>query len=105
VNTKVPVSLRITPVGKYNPGIYTCYNCNWEPADICIVPYALGFFDCSAGTMIAWECPKCFKKQFFHARLTESRSYNYLNMFDAFKAGILNWKDKRADKDYVLHAK
>lgn len=105
MNTIVPVSLKIAPAGRYNPGVYTCYNCEWQPEDICIVPYALGFFDHQAGTMIAWECPKCFKKQFFHARLSEARSYNYLNMVDAYKAGVSRWKDTKADENYILQSK
>ena len=27
----IPLSLRVPPQGRYNHGIYTCYECDFEP--------------------------------------------------------------------------
>ena len=27
----IPLSLRVLPQGRYNRGIYTCYECDFEP--------------------------------------------------------------------------
>ena len=64
----IPLSLRVPPQGRYNRGIYTCYECGFEPPHYNIVPCMLGLAETSAGTMVVWECPRCGQKWMFHYR-------------------------------------
>ena len=34
----IPLSLRVPPQGRYNRGIYTCYECDFEPPHYNVVP-------------------------------------------------------------------
>ena len=61
----IPLSLRVPPQGRYNRGIYTCYECGFEPPHYNVVPCMLGLAETSAGTMVVWECPRCTA---FHSR-------------------------------------
>lgn len=38
----IPLSLRVLPQGRYNRGIYTCYECGFEPPHYNVVPCMLG---------------------------------------------------------------
>lgn len=55
----IPLSLRVPPQGRYNRGIYTCYECGFEPPHYNVVPCMLGLAETPAGTMVVWECPRC----------------------------------------------
>ena len=54
----IPLSLRVPPQGRYNRGIYTCYECGFEPPHYNVVPCMLGLAETPAGTMVVWECPR-----------------------------------------------
>ena len=69
----IPLSLRVPPQGRYNRGIYTCYECGFEPPHYNVVPCMLGLAETSAGTMVVWECPRCGQKWMFHYRAQNSR--------------------------------
>ena len=38
----IPLSLRVPPQGRYNRGIYTCYECGFETPHYNVVPCMLG---------------------------------------------------------------
>ena len=59
---------KIPLTGTKNLGVYSCIACNYICKNYNIIPYALGFADSVHGLMLIWECPKCFEKQYFHAR-------------------------------------
>lgn len=101
----IPKQFRINPVGSYNPGVYSCNNCSFIAKDYNVIPYALGFFEIPQGIMLAWECPHCFKKWFFHARLDERSSFNYLQMFDSYKSGDKDWRSAAFEKNYEFRYK
>ena len=44
----IPLSLRVPPQGRYNRGIYTCYECGFEPPHYNVVPCMLGLAETSA---------------------------------------------------------
>ena len=53
----IPLSLRVPPQGRYNRGIYTCYECGFEPPHYNVVPCMLGLSETSAGTMSSGNVP------------------------------------------------
>ena len=55
----IPLSLRVLPQGRYNRGIYTCYECGFEPPHYNVVHCMLGLAETLAGTMVVRECPRC----------------------------------------------
>ena len=38
----IPLALRVPPQGRYNRGIYTYYECGFEPSHCNVVPCMLG---------------------------------------------------------------
>ena len=61
----IPLSLRVPPQGRYNRGIYTCYECGFEPPHYNVVPCMLGLAETSAGTMVVWEVPDAVRNGCF----------------------------------------
>lgn len=89
----IPLELRVPPQGKYNRGIYTCYECGFEPEGHSVVPHMLGIAETSAGTMVVWECPKCGQKWMFHYRAQNAfEPYDYAAKLIAYRTGDPNWR-------------
>ena len=85
----IPLSLRVPPQGRYNRGIYTCYECGFEPPHYNVVPCMLGLAETPAGTMVVWECPRCGQKWMFHYRAQNAReAHDYAAQLLASAAAI-----------------
>lgn len=89
------LSLRVLPQGRYNRGIYTCYECGFEPPHYNVVPCMLGLAETSAGTMVVWECPRCGQKWMFHYRAQNAReAHDYAAQLLAYRRGDPDWRMK-----------
>ena len=88
----IPLSLRVPPQGRYNRGIYTCYECGFEPPHYNVVPCMLGLAETLAGTMVVWECPRCGQKWMFHYRAQNAReAHDYAAQLLAYRRGDPDW--------------
>ncbi|WP_278965594.1 hypothetical protein [Alistipes senegalensis] len=86
------MSLRVPPQGRYNRGIYTCYECGFEPPHYNVVPCMLGLAETPAGTMVVWECPRCGQKWMFHYRAQNAReAHDYAAQLLAYRRGDPDW--------------
>ena len=62
------VKIPLRSDAKMNKGVYNCVECDFM-AKTALVPYIIGIApNTNWGTMVVWECPKCFQEQFFHYR-------------------------------------
>ena len=89
----IPLSLRVPPQGRYNRGIYTCYECGFESPHYNVVPCMLGLAETLAGMMVVWECPRCGQKWMFHYRAQNSReAHDYAAQLLAYRTGDPDWR-------------
>lgn len=89
----IPLNLRVPPQGRYNRGIYTCYECGFEPLGYNVVPHMLGLAETPAGVMVVWECPRCGQKWMFHYRALNAReAHDYAAQLLAYRRGDPDWR-------------
>ncbi len=63
------VKISLSSDAKMNKGVYNCVECDFIASHSNVVPYMIGIApNTNWGTMVVWECPKCFQEQFFHHR-------------------------------------
>ena len=79
--------------GKYHKGVTDCPHCDHRPDNV--IEHIIGFADSNIGLMAVVECPKCFEKWRFHARLNSKVSY-----YDYF----LEFIEEGMQKHYKTHA-
>ena len=89
---KVDSKYKIQLTGEYWAGVLSCPECGFQP-DCSITVHIIGFADSNIGTMAICECPMCFTKWHFHARL--NTKFNY---YDMFLEGIDNGTQKHYKK-------
>lgn len=67
----IPAKHRTHLAGSYNPGVYNCRDCGYNPIQENESHFdnAIGFARSNMGIMAIFECPKCFEKWYCHARL------------------------------------
>jgi hypothetical protein len=70
---------KIRLCGTYWAGINTCPKCGFQPDTV--TTEIIGFANSNNGIMTVCECPKCFKKWYFHARDLEHGQYYYFKMY------------------------
>ena len=63
---KIDTKYRISTVGRYNAGVYTCPHCD---CDICnsFYNHVCGFSEAPIGIVKITECPNCHAKYYSHA--------------------------------------
>lgn len=84
----IPLALRVPPQGRYNRGIYICYECGFEPPHCNVVPCMLGLAETSTGTMVIRECLQCGQKWMFHYRAPNAReAYDCVAQLLAYRRG------------------
>ena len=78
------VKISLSSDAKMNKGVYSCVECSFKAPFSNVVPYMTGIApNTNWGTMVVWECPKCFWEQFFHYR--EGTYYDYQAGHIAYK--------------------
>ena len=72
--------------GKYNRGVYSCLDCDYNPFKIGENHFdnIIGFAKSNDEVMIVCECPKCFEKWFCHARLKRNDDVYDRDTYDYF---------------------
>lgn len=87
---KVDIKYLIPLQGEYNAGVYRCPECGCNLVtgkSGNLYEHIIGFSNSNIGLMAVVECPECFKKWHYHARLNVNTShYDYFLEF--IKEGI-----------------
>ena len=78
---------KINLVGKYNPHVYVCDNCDYDLLDdqdddvlYKLTSHIKGVSESNIGVVFIVECPNCFEPWYFHAR-EKSKYGGYADMF------------------------
>lgn len=80
INTMIDKKYKIPYWGKYHKGVTDCPHCGNRPETV--YEHCVGFCEHSIGTLMVIECPKCFEKWSFHARVNAKIShYKYFIEF------------------------
>lgn len=90
--TKIDKKYKIPLVGKYNKGIYTCFNCNskllFNDKLGTTFDNMIGFSEAPIGIVTIVECPVCFEKWYYHV------SYGTIDTYDYFLDSVESGKNK-----------
>ena len=94
---KIDIKYKMPLVGEYNKGISYCMECDynaWDDDNDSVFYHIVGVADSSIGLVVIVECPKCFEKWYFHARLGKTAS-PYEHFIDVVMDGDnLHWNKK-----------
>jgi len=98
MGTGIDLRYKIRLQGTYWAGINTCPRCGFNPDTI--TSEIIGFADSNMGLMTIVECPRCFKKWYFHTRDLEQGQYKYFKMW--IKLGWQNhYKGTEGEPDVI----
>jgi RNase P subunit RPR2 len=65
---KIPLKYKIPKQGRPNKSVSNCEECDFSARHAYIIPYIIGFFEYAGMQFVAWECPECGSKWYFHIR-------------------------------------